>query len=325
MYSTRDNSFDLLKGFLIILVVLGHAVHFANRSTGMNVWVNPVFNIIYTFHMPLFIFVSGYFFPSSLKRNFKEVTINKFCRLLLPAIVYSICMILFYVLITGDIHPQAKFLYIQYKTYWYLICVFLLTLIYWSFFRSNAKVKYVFVLTYLLLLIIYDYLPPYILKDCQLIRQTFIFGFGAYLSIYEKDILRRIKFDVRGGGVILILSAVASMIRFFYGFNMMDFPPIVRIVDGFVCSMIALYFVYPLFNILSSKSYIEPLAYIGRNSLAIYLIHEVFRGVCLFLGVYIEYTLLNVFIISSCWLLLSLIYIIVVKRMFKEKSYILGV
>lgn len=325
MSSSRDNTFDIMKGFLIILVVIGHAIQTTYRSTDMNVWLNPAFNVIYTFHMPLFIFVSGYFFPSSLKRNFEDVAINKFKRLLLPAIIYSLFLILLYVTITGDIHPRGVFIYSQCKTYWYLICVFLLTMIYWKFYKSGKKVKCFFVFTYLLLLLLYDYLPGYILKDCQLIRQTFIFGFGAFLSMYGKNILKRIKFDVHGWGIILILAIVVLLIREHYGFNMRHYPHITRIIDGFVCSMLAFYFLYPLFSFLSRKSYIGWLSYIGRYSLAIYLIHVVFSRVCLFAEVYIEYSFSNVFLMSVSWLLLSLTCIKFFKWIFKEKSYILGI
>lgn len=47
---------DLLKGFLIITVVLGHAVQFTVRDFDHNL----LFRFIYSFHMPLFIFLSGF-------------------------------------------------------------------------------------------------------------------------------------------------------------------------------------------------------------------------------------------------------------------------
>lgn len=56
--SSRNRKFDSIKGFLIILVVFGHMLepYFASS-------VNVVlYVIIYSFHMPLFILLSGYFF-----------------------------------------------------------------------------------------------------------------------------------------------------------------------------------------------------------------------------------------------------------------------
>jgi len=48
---------DSLKGVLIILVVLGHAIQY---TIGNECYENRLWNIIYSFHMPAFMAVSGY-------------------------------------------------------------------------------------------------------------------------------------------------------------------------------------------------------------------------------------------------------------------------
>lgn len=325
MSQNRDTSFDLLKGFLIILVIVGHAIQFIFGYDLPELWERPEFNIIYTFHMPLFIFVSGYFFKSSLKRGCVGMLKGKFRRLLLPALIYSAVITLLYVLITSDTHPQLKFIYQQSKTYWYLICVFFLTLIYWLFFKGSRKIKCAIIMFYLFSLLFYACLPPIILKDCQLIRQTLIFGLGAYLSIYCSEKVKNMTYNVRGGGIFLMLVVIALITRFFYGFNMMHYPPIIRIADGLTCSMIVFVLVYPLFRLLSNKSLVEPLAYLGRQSLAIYLIHVIFLRIYVFYGFNLEYTLSNVALVSVALLLVSLLFITIIKPILKEKSYILGV
>lgn len=50
--------FDNIKGILIILVVLGHIAHPIHNE---NPVLSAVFDIIYLFHMPLFVFMSGLF------------------------------------------------------------------------------------------------------------------------------------------------------------------------------------------------------------------------------------------------------------------------
>ena len=53
----RDNRLDTIKGLLIILVVMGHVI----TSTGIyNIINHGVMGLIYIFHMPLFILISGY-------------------------------------------------------------------------------------------------------------------------------------------------------------------------------------------------------------------------------------------------------------------------
>lgn len=47
---------DYTRGFAILLVIIGHLIQF-NFQSGVN---NRLFDIIYSFHMPLFFFISGY-------------------------------------------------------------------------------------------------------------------------------------------------------------------------------------------------------------------------------------------------------------------------
>ena len=57
--SARMPFFDNLKGVLIILVVLGHFLSGATSAGILPAW--RLFDFIYLFHMPLFIFASGLF------------------------------------------------------------------------------------------------------------------------------------------------------------------------------------------------------------------------------------------------------------------------
>lgn len=56
---------DSLKGWLILLVVLGHAIQ---NTLGADCDNNHLWNMIYSFHMPAFMAISGYlaFRPSGL-------------------------------------------------------------------------------------------------------------------------------------------------------------------------------------------------------------------------------------------------------------------
>ena len=53
----RDLRIDSIKGLLILLVVFGHCYTTLQEHSNY-MFIN---NIIYIFHMPLFIFISGYF------------------------------------------------------------------------------------------------------------------------------------------------------------------------------------------------------------------------------------------------------------------------
>jgi len=319
-YKQRDLTFDIMKGFLIFLVVLGHAIQLLYISTGLDVWYQPVFNIIYTFHMPLFIFVSGVFFKSALNKRFKELLTNKFKRLLLPAIVYSTIIVLAYMLINGNCSPTGAFLYKQYKTYWYLICLFCLTTMYWCFFKGKWAAKTAFITVYAGGVILYDNLPAILIKDCQIIRQTLIFGFGAYLSLIGLDNLIKRKI-----AVLISCISVIIAVRFLYGVNMMDFPIYIRIIDQFACSMLVFCSIFHLFYTFRNHKLTKPLIYLGQNSLGIYLIHIVLFRLCQFTEFQVLFNAFNVIIITVIWLITSVFIIELLKRLFKSYSFVLGV
>ncbi len=54
----RDPFFDNAKFLLIMLVLIGHVITINRADNRINL---ATYNWIYTFHMPLFIFISGYF------------------------------------------------------------------------------------------------------------------------------------------------------------------------------------------------------------------------------------------------------------------------
>ena len=66
----RDNRIDSLKGLLIILVVLGHFITTLDNSNIIN---HAVMGLIYVFHMPLFILVSGYFTKSPKQQTARDL------------------------------------------------------------------------------------------------------------------------------------------------------------------------------------------------------------------------------------------------------------
>ena len=85
----RDETFDILKGTAIVLVILGHCR------------VGPLYSFIYSFHMPLFFFISGYFLKI---RPLKEEMYLSTQRLIVPYIFASccICAIALFVALCGD-------------------------------------------------------------------------------------------------------------------------------------------------------------------------------------------------------------------------------
>lgn len=90
---------DNVKSLLIILVVMGH---FVTQYTGSNEFMQSAFIIIYSVHMPLFIFVSGLFSKSSFKND--RLNVN---RVLAFLILYFLLKLLIFA--TGHGRPYRPF------------------------------------------------------------------------------------------------------------------------------------------------------------------------------------------------------------------------
>ena len=74
---------DFLKLFAIATVLLGHSVE---QLSADKFWDHPVWSFIYSFHMPLFMFLSGLFFRSSLRKGFPEVLRTRLVQLGVPSV-----------------------------------------------------------------------------------------------------------------------------------------------------------------------------------------------------------------------------------------------
>ena len=109
----RDYLFDNYKAFLIVLVVIGH---FIEKSYDNNLFLTTLKWLIVSFHMPAFIFISGYF---SKRRLPFRVLISK---LVIPYLIFEILYYFLYVVI---IHKPTG-LYLMYPKFslWYLQALF---------------------------------------------------------------------------------------------------------------------------------------------------------------------------------------------------------
>ena len=87
----RDLTLDLSKGILITLVVLGHSIQYSFGEewlTSGQFFDNIVFKIIYSFHMPLFMMISGYLFYNSNKKDFKQLMSSKLKAIGIPMLSF---------------------------------------------------------------------------------------------------------------------------------------------------------------------------------------------------------------------------------------------
>ena len=82
---------NMVKGVTIFLMLWGHCIQYLTAGSGLDFFENDVFKCIYSFHMPLFMLVSGYlFFYSYEKRNLRELLVHRIQALIQPIVFGSI-------------------------------------------------------------------------------------------------------------------------------------------------------------------------------------------------------------------------------------------
>lgn len=79
---------DVLRGFAILLVVLGHAVAPSNVASDSISWCNNIYTFIYTFHMALFFAISGFCFTN--RESYFSLVAKKARFLLIPYVVFNL-------------------------------------------------------------------------------------------------------------------------------------------------------------------------------------------------------------------------------------------
>ena len=117
----RDNRIDSMKGFLIILVVLGHVIGVA----GSGVLNDRLWKLIFLFHMPMFVMLSGYL---TQRKGDIKVFWNKQKSLLLPFLVFQVMSLLIVSCVFKECLTPISFI-IPYWSLWYLI-----SLLFWRIF-----------------------------------------------------------------------------------------------------------------------------------------------------------------------------------------------
>lgn len=265
----RDYLFDNYKVLLIFLVVTGH---FIGPSIRDNDFLLILKWIIVSFHMPAFIFISGYFSKKTLSL---KTLIQK---LAVPYLVYEIIYYLFYTFVmhkeTGLLLWKPKF------TLWYLMVLFFYRIIT----PYVKKIPYYMILTILAgLLIGFSNMENNFLS---IPRALVFFPYFLAGTCFDKATLAKL----RGGrkerrtaavcmGIIVIVLTVIGLFKFapmqiFYGrYNYLSMRQ--TMAEGVLWRIfsygVGFLMTYGIMSFLSDKK--NCLSYIGTRTMAVYLFH----------------------------------------------------
>lgn len=265
----RIDYLDIAKAICIILVVVGHF----NPSPTPDGWQTAM-NVIYTFHMPLFMFVSGFLFSKTYRQQpYLNFISKKFRHLMVPYFLTSVLIITIKLTLQGTLSVKNTAVAQDFLT---------------MFYRPSAAVHLWFIWALMLLYIVAPlcrkrfaglgflagavalWLLPLNLPDIFSLNQfkanAVFFATGMLTGNFghTPDVKKTLR------PIIIVLFAV---MEYLYAYGVC--APVLKRVLPFV----GILFILMVSRILSEATYGKvrsAILFIGKNSLIIFLLHSAF-------------------------------------------------
>lgn len=269
--SKREELLDYIKGILIFLVVYGHCLYWMGE--GIREPYTFISTFIYSFHMPLFIFLSGYFFSSKKRGNIIANAIGRFKRLIVPHFFFNIIMIIpifcfweqFGHFITreteGTITIKSVYLYLT--MFWYLWCVYLSSILCNIIYTTCSKFQEsICILLSIVFLCLPEFLPIRFFFVHQRMSDMF-FYFVIGVIIYDYKALFKSK-------IIVFLSFVIYICYLLLLYHYNDIQPLIVEV-GQLGGIIAIYNIFRGFYKIQFANRL--FLYYSKWTLGIYIYH----------------------------------------------------
>lgn len=278
MNEKRDSGLDFIKAFATILVILGHVIQFSNENFDESL----LFKFIYSFHMPLFMFISGYLYFNANQATASKNKLKKRCEtLLVPFFVWTVISVstsLIYSYCSGlEVLSSAKEMIIDIILYpdsslWFLWVLFLCIILF-EIIKGKYEIYFGFAIIFLLYVVQFAD-GSFKLFGFGLLRWHFFFFLIGYVS-HKKQI-----FD-KEWGFCLVLFTFLVAITFISQWHRLEINSIfnLQLANGMVKELALLFIKYAsavaaILFIFMLKKYFENnnrhVRFISDNSLAFY-------------------------------------------------------
>lgn len=274
----RDHLYDIDrgKGIGILLVVYGHLV--MQGTLNEQAWYAVTKSSIYLFHMPFFMYLSGYIFHytgaiEALSKNYARFLAKRADRLLVPFVLFGTLVVLAKAAASRFVHVDDPVNSISSGFYavisnssanpsisiWYLFVLFIFSIVtplLWVVFRRNALALLIFSLA--------------------------IFFIPVPESFYLGRIMRFFVFFVVGINVRVYWSSISPIFKkylivFIIFFAILLFIGRAAPYALLLCGLTSIPAIHGICNskLLKNDRFI---LWIGQNSMSIYLLNTIFIG-----------------------------------------------
>lgn len=319
MIKDRTHWVDNAKAIGIILVVYGHVARGLVNSNieAPTPYYQLLDQVIYSFHMPLFFFLSGLFFIQTLdKKSAGKLVLSKVDTILYPYVVWSLIQGGIEVMLSQHANGAvtwAEVLALWWQPraqFWFLYALFFVfafaSLVYWAF--STRRHMLMFGVS----IGLYLFPPPI----THYIIPNFIVGHLVFfcLGIVFNTHFKITKFSSLTS--LLLISAAFAIAQWLFH-AVFEFQSIDRNPALLALTIVSILFVVTLATCLAKREF-NFLAYIGASSMAIYLMHILAgSGTRVLLSKLLHIESFTVHLIAGCLagILAPLIAVVVIRQL----------
>lgn len=274
-YMERKHFFtiEVVRAITIILVVIGHY-----SPDNAPLWYNSLLKFIYSFHMPVFLFISGFIYIATKKEeSYLSFLFKKVKRLLIPYFSTSVIIISIKLFSQGNAYLENPVTINSYFEIFYLpvagYFLWFIIALWWMFvitplFKTRKLRLCLFLISAIIAYLPFE--PTHILCANEFKRMFIYFMLGVTLYDYKEyfnTIINRFSHSF----IPLIFFIVLEYIYLLKGCNMME------CLLPFVGIIVTMQLANSLTNINSTKIK-NMLFQVASSSYLIYLFHTTFEG-----------------------------------------------
>ena len=305
---------DIAKFFAIYLVVLGHMYVVFNGLISTSIQ-----RAIYSFHMPLFMMISGFFAHSAMQSDFKTLVTKKARQLLLPCVMCTILEIFFTFLTTGAM-PLGIAREIVIGNSWFLKTLFCILIIVYVSLKATKRPVWACVLSCAIMLVIphgYSMEVNYLLP--------FFWG-GYFLKNHREGLEKYIK----------VISAV-SLVIYVVCFNLLykgfinislasitsDYPNIiVNYITATSGCMVMFGITMAIDKCIKKGKLKDTICLIGQKTLEIYLLQTIILLTIIGNLVTLKFNIVAEGILAMIFAFVVIFFIIYISKQIDRNKYL---
>lgn len=299
----RRNDFaDILRGISAYLVILGHCLLSTGTAFGVSENGNGLLavHIIYSFHMPLFMLLCGYFSEKSYKKHGGKTFVrNRIISLIPPLITWSVIQLIWGLMekeiIVGDI-PRV-FLLKFFSNYWFVWAVLILSI-------GSVAIEKIYgekaLVAYVCIILLGFVTPDAVVNSSGVKFMLPYYVIGFKISQYAKSCILSITQKLRKGnihyiGIVIVLNLISVLICLYYPTEWLIHISEISCINkdaisqltidlgryaaGLVNSMVFAVDVWLLYARCVKKAtkkwliVLKPWIWSGKNSMGLYIVH----------------------------------------------------